>query len=115
MKLNNIINLVGTMLALLIIGRELHMAGMPKPIKLDESAAKAYDRMVKASEQVSKMRKHDKSAREAKDELKEAFGDNQFGKLPDGRIIQRSVKEQNRSAQKAKTIEIVTFQEMDAC
>lgn len=109
---NDIIATAGVVLAVITIGWEIHaMAGMPKPIKLDESAAKAYDSMVKAGEQVSKMRKHDKAAREAKNTLKDAFGDAKLGQLPDGRIIQRSVKEQNRSAQKAKTVEIVTFSE----
>lgn len=85
-------------------------AAAPPTIQLTAEQAAVFDRMKAEAEKAAKFRKHDKAAGEAKDELKEIFGDAVIGITPDGRHIVRTVKLVHISAKKAYDQERVTFE-----
>ncbi len=87
-------------------------ASAPPTIQLTAEQAAVFDRMKSEAEKASKFRKHDKAAGEAKDELKEIFGDAVIGITPDGRHIVRTVKVVSISAKKAYDQERVTFESL---
>lgn len=84
----------------------------PKPLKLDAKAAKAFDKYKSEAAKFSKARKHDTSAKAAKDEFAGYMGEATLAELPDGRLITRTEKTQHRGAQAAKDISWNEFNEL---
>lgn len=75
-----------------------------KKVKLGKDAMLAFDRHKSEAALAKPFRAHDAASKQAKEQLEELFGDADLGLLPDGRVIARNQKTQDRAAQPAKQV-----------
>jgi hypothetical protein len=83
-----------------------------KPVELTEEQVQVYDRLKRAEAQLSRMRKAEKRARQARKLLDEAFGAAALGVSPDGRLIQRTRRQQHYDPLPAKEVQWSEFNEI---
>lgn len=84
------------------------------PVPLTAEQAALFDRLVRDERAAAKGRRHEKRARETRQQLAAIFGAAVLGATPDGRIVLRTPQSREYPPLEAKTVSWSEFQEVPA-